>query len=300
MAGYLNQNGNSIGSLLRFIQEQKSQSPIIPQGAEVGSPLRNVVQEPLQGSEGIGTSKVVSLRPEGTLTEGGEAIKQGTPQSSRVGPISIGGGDVGSIAPPSVVAANEPGQGFTIPSATRTAGDVVNKTGAASGAKPSISTPTIGTTIKAAAPVLQANKTYSPTGQQIQNTKDIQDAEAARRNAENLLAIAATNARISALDQREQELMGNSPQNIQKVGEAFRQQSGQTGKPASQITPMPTPTPTQKKTYTRYEAPFTSISKAVAPTVQKVQQAVQTAAPKIGTILGGGALAGLKKLFGWK
>lgn len=81
MAGYLNQNGNSIGSLLRFIQEQKSQSPIIPPSTEASSPIRGIVQEPLKSPEDTGTSKVVSLRPEGALGNAqGETVGQGIAQ----------------------------------------------------------------------------------------------------------------------------------------------------------------------------------------------------------------------------
>lgn len=200
MASYLNQNGNSIGSLLRFIQEQKSTSPVQPQSSEVGSPIRDVVQQPLSGSEGQGTSKVVSLRPEGTLTPTGQPIEQGTPQSSRIGPISIGGpGDVTPNA--NIVAANEPGPGLGIPSATRTVGDVVNKTG--------LATPKIGTSIKAAP---------STPGESVINYNFARDKANADKTFEDIKAgIAAsersvpeTQAKLADLESRFASSMDNS------------------------------------------------------------------------------------------
>lgn len=286
MPSYLNSNGNSIGSLLRFIQEQKSQSPIVPQGAEVGSPLRDVVQEPLKGSEGQGTSKVVSLRPEGTLTEGGEAIKQGTPQSSRIGPISIGGGDVGSIAPPSVVAANEPGTGFTIPSATRTAGDVMNRTGAASGAvsRP-ITPPSIGTVLGIKAPVTQSNKVYSSTG------KDLTPAQ-------EVLAITEQNQRFAdeftntPTEKLQEKYFGApTPTPTPAPGRSIASQYGGGANEASAnklretLGVRTTYEQPKKSTPAVFQAPIKTIApavqKAAAPITQKVQQAAQKIAPVI-------------------
>jgi len=62
--------GNSIGSLLRFIQEQKSQSPMVPPSTETGSPIRAMTQQPLLASESVGTSHVASIKPESVLAPG--------------------------------------------------------------------------------------------------------------------------------------------------------------------------------------------------------------------------------------
>lgn len=124
--GYLNQSGNSIGSLLRFIQEQKSQSPIVPPSTESGSPIRGVVQEPLNAPESVGTSRQISIRPEGAISSSqGESIQQGVGPvgESRIAGLQIGGPKEG-IAP---VAINEPGPGMSVPSASKSVGDVMNK-----------------------------------------------------------------------------------------------------------------------------------------------------------------------------
>lgn len=221
MPGYLNQAGNSIGSLLRFIQEQKSQSPIVPPKSESGSPIRNVVQQPLSGEEGKGTSKVVSIRPEGTLTPSGQPIEQGTPQSSRIGPISIGGADIGPVgkvgpegeAPVSVVAANEPGKGFSIPSATRTTGDVLNKTGAASGQPPGL-----GTNIKAAVPQTTRGQSvidYSFTRNKQQ--ADVTDQAVKDAIARNERSTAETLANSSELENQYNQFMGGINEDISSV-----------------------------------------------------------------------------------
>lgn len=357
MAGYLNQNGNSIGSLLRFIQEQKSQSPIIPQGAEVGSPLRNVVQEPLKGSEGIGTSKVVSLRPEGTLTEGGEAIKQGTPQSSRVGPISIGGEDVGPVAPPSVVAANEPGTGFSIPSATRTAGDVVNKTAAASG-EPKITTPSLGApSIKPLVPESQkGTPVIDYSLRKSIEKQDITDQATREAIARGERSTAETLARGDELT-KEYERVGQSLDDDISSVQRARAVIAYAENPTPEnyiayqraITP-PKPTPTPMPMQGEVASPSANLGgqvqgastgssgsggssgggggttsgviRSVAPKINYATQQSKNQystpvprqstpastpikstpapkAPSIGTVLGGGALQAIKKLFRW-
>lgn len=364
MAGYLNQNGNSIGSLLRFIQEQKSQSPIIPQGSEVGSPIRDVVQQPLKGSEGQGTSKVVSLRPEGTLTPSGNPIEQGTPQSSRVGPISIGGTDVGPVAPPTVVAANEPGQGFTIPSATRTAGDVLNRTGSAS-----VKTPSLGTTIKASTPTTKSGVATAITtkGQEVGNYNLLKDKAQADKTFDFIKGavqegersvpetIANQNETYDAMNSgpSTQEIdaqilargMKNintkgTPENLALLASVKKDLERIKNQPSPTPTPMPmqgeigqvqgastssgggssggssgggggttsgvmrsvaprvAPAPIQSKNQYSTPVPIRSVA---APAQSKPAPSKPAAkAPSIGTILGGGALQGLKKLFGWK
>lgn len=60
----------AIGSLLRQIQEQKSQSPIIPPGSEVSTAPREIVEQPNQTIESPGTERVISVRPEASQVVG--------------------------------------------------------------------------------------------------------------------------------------------------------------------------------------------------------------------------------------
>lgn len=355
MAGYLNQNGNSIGSLLRFIQEQKSQSPINPQSSEVGSPIRDVVQEPLSGSEGQGTSKVVSIRPEGTLTPSGQEAKDAMPQSSRVGPISIGGSDVGlPAAPASVVAANEPGPGFGIPSATKTVGDVMNKTAGAS----EIKSPSLGTNIKPATPTTKSGIAVKETqrGQEVGNYNFANDKANADKTYEDIKAgisagersTAETEARINELISRQDALQGeltaedqallNRPLSARALSEARAQRDRFLEARAVAPSPTPTPMPSvggsgqssrgssgggsgQSSSSAGQSRPTQSIAPKIMMSSAtnsnaanyRPSSATQSIAPKqtparpsapapskpsIGTILGGGALQAIKKLFG--
>ena len=142
--GYLNQNGNSIGSLLRFIQEQKSQSPIIPPSSEASSPIRGVVQEPLKSPEDTGTSKVVSLRPEGVTATGGESQP------------AIGQAEAtGSIIPSSSIISPDMGtRRMASPTQMTPSGPVVNQTVVpqSSPAKQTVVSPSIGTKISTNTP----------------------------------------------------------------------------------------------------------------------------------------------------
>lgn len=351
MAGYLNQNGNSIGSLLRFIQEQKSASPINPQSSEVGSPLRSVIQEPLSGSEGKGTSKVVSVRPEGTLTPSGQPIEQGTPQSSRIGPISIGGqGDV-TQTPTNVVAANEPGPGMGIPSATKTVGDVMNKTGSAS-------LPSIGTSIKPKGPTTLSGAPVAESvrGQEVVNYNYARDKANADKTAEDIKlgveagerSIPETQAKLDELIARQDALQGeltaedqallNRPLSDRALAEARSQRDRfLAARGAMNVTPTPTPSPMQggsgggsssggssNSSGGGQVKGATTVRQSIAPKIQmssatnsqaanyRPSSATQSIAPKqtqskpapaksspsIGTIIGGGALQAIKKLFG--
>lgn len=60
--------GGGIGALLRMIQEEKSQSPLMPPSADVGSPIRGVVQGPIKSPESPGSSRMVSIRPEAAIS----------------------------------------------------------------------------------------------------------------------------------------------------------------------------------------------------------------------------------------
>lgn len=65
---------NNIGELLRLIQEEKSSSlAAVPPSSEPSSPIRGMVQQPIQTPEAPGSSRVVSIRPEGVTQQGPEA-----------------------------------------------------------------------------------------------------------------------------------------------------------------------------------------------------------------------------------
>lgn len=365
MAGYLNQNGNSIGSLLRFIQEQKSVSPINPQSSEVGSPLRDIVQEPLKGSEGMGTNRVVSIRPEGTLTPSGQPIEQGAPQSSRIGPISIGGqGDV-TQTPTNVVAANEPGPGISIPSATKTVGDVVNKTGAAS----EIKLPSIGTSIKPQTPITKLGNVVreSKKGESVTNYGLVEGIRKADKTANEIKEAIARSERSAPetqanLEAEYQSAMANMDSGAedrainQKYEDLVRSQKTLDPKTLSMLradleaikanpsypTATPTPTPMQGSTInssgqnsgissrsssssnqssggqvkgvstiapkilmsssTNSQASNyrpSSTTQSIAPKQTQSKSTPAKSSPSIGTVIGGGALQAIKKIFGF-
>lgn len=96
---YQNITGAGIGNLLRMIKEEKTNSPIVPANAQPGSLQRGAVQKPVYGPESPGTERVVSLQPEDvTAPVSPQAQTETAP--SRVGPLAIGGEDVGAIVPP--------------------------------------------------------------------------------------------------------------------------------------------------------------------------------------------------------
>lgn len=78
---YQNQ-GNSIGTLLRLIQEEKAsnQANVMP-GADPSSPIRQTVTEPIRTPESPGSERVVSIRPESAIQQGPSGV---------VGPQAIG------------------------------------------------------------------------------------------------------------------------------------------------------------------------------------------------------------------
>lgn len=264
---YGNMNGSSIGSLLRFIQEQKSQSPIIPPSTEVGSPVRGVVQEPLKGPESIGTEKVMGLKPEGiagTTGESGQPITPGgiaqsamagdrAAQRTSFGWTGIGGEDVSSLTPSIVKAqpsTSAPGIGTVISQANQVfskSGENITpqKAQPVQQGQPSV----LGAT--GPTPVLtSARPYYGPT------TNEIQMGQTQK-------AIEETNRQIARAD--------NPPQTqkaVQDFGTWFRGTTGQKGTPASQTTPTPTPTPAPKQpTYTAPAKP--SIAQQIATVIQQ-------------------------------
>lgn len=80
--------GSNIGTLLRLIQEEQAVNPLnVKPSSDPNSPLRELVQGPLQSPEDPGSSRVVSVRPEGVTGESveGQVI---TPGGSPVLPSS--------------------------------------------------------------------------------------------------------------------------------------------------------------------------------------------------------------------
>lgn len=57
--------GGNIGTLLRLIQEEQANNmAAIPPSADVASPIRAAIQQPLKSPESVGTSRIVSGKPE--------------------------------------------------------------------------------------------------------------------------------------------------------------------------------------------------------------------------------------------
>lgn len=81
---YQSATGSNIGTLLRLIQEDQNKSlAATPPASEPGSPIRGVIQGPLQAPEAPNSNRVVSLKPEGALQQG--------PQQPGVAPVAPGG-----------------------------------------------------------------------------------------------------------------------------------------------------------------------------------------------------------------
>lgn len=101
MNAYQDISGN-IGTLLRLIKEDQSKNPAaISAASDPSSPVRQSVATPLTPVESPNSSLVVGLRPEGVVSPGTPATSTVTPgvTASRVGPVSLGGGEEFSGAP---------------------------------------------------------------------------------------------------------------------------------------------------------------------------------------------------------
>lgn len=80
--------GNSIGTLLRLIQEEKAQSQaIVNPGDDPSSPIRQTVTEPIRSPESPGSERVVSIRPESAIQSGPEGSVMGPVAPQAIGPI---------------------------------------------------------------------------------------------------------------------------------------------------------------------------------------------------------------------
>lgn len=90
---------SNIGTLLRLIQEDQSKNPaLLPPGSETGDPLRGVVQQPLVSPEAPGSSRVVSVRPEG-VTQQGPTGESPVIAPGSAGPAPATPGVIGPRAP---------------------------------------------------------------------------------------------------------------------------------------------------------------------------------------------------------
>lgn len=84
MPAYPSASSGNIGALLRAIQEDNQTSPLSqPPQTQVGSPIRNLVQGPLQQVEAPQSAHVVSVRPESA----GVSTTAPTQAPSAIGPI---------------------------------------------------------------------------------------------------------------------------------------------------------------------------------------------------------------------
>lgn len=159
MATYPNGGGSNIGALLRLIQEDQNQNIAASSPAsDPESPLREVIQQPIEAPESPGSERVVSIRPEGAVQSG--------PQAEAVSPVApvapggapSGGGVVAPIRPAPVVSSPSDGGGSPASSPVS----------APQSSSSSYSSPSIGTSIRpssavAGARTSQPNANYTKT-----------------------------------------------------------------------------------------------------------------------------------------
>ena len=94
------QSGSNIGTLLRLIQEDQNKSlPAINPANDPNSPIRGVIQGPLNAPESPGSSRVVSVRPEGAIQQGEQANPQVVGPVAPVAPVAQVAGPVAPQAP---------------------------------------------------------------------------------------------------------------------------------------------------------------------------------------------------------
>jgi hypothetical protein len=141
--------GGDIGALLRLIQEEKANSILAaPPATETGSPIREVVSDPIVSPESPGSTRVASLRPEGAVTST-DAVGQS--QGLGLGQV------VGPVAPvaPAPVAPSAPGNPSSPSSPSAPQASPI--------AQLARSLPNIGTAIKAAAAKAPTSQYNTPT-----------------------------------------------------------------------------------------------------------------------------------------
>lgn len=120
--------GSNIGTLLRLIQEDQNKSiPAINPANDPNSPMRGAIQGPINAPESPGSSRVVSVRPEGAIQQGEQV------QGQVIGPVA-------PVAPVAQVS------GPVAPQASQQR----PSSGGGGVSAPQISAPSIGTRITAA------------------------------------------------------------------------------------------------------------------------------------------------------
>jgi len=159
-----NQQSN-IGNLLRLIQEEKSTNPAIASpGNEVASPIRDVIQGPIQAPESPGSSRTISARPEGIAAPGSETPGQVVAPVAPV-PVAAQAGPVAPIAPVAPVSGLASSGSISAPAVSSPS---INRSVALS-AKPSVlsatisSLPKLSTAIKASAAVNKPRNIPAPS-----------------------------------------------------------------------------------------------------------------------------------------
>lgn len=145
--------GNSIGTLLRLIQEEKaSNQAIVNPGDDPSSPIRQTVTEPIRSPESPGSERVVSIRPESAIQQGPSGVVG--PQA--IGPMVQAPGAVVAPRVPTPVPTptmpqSQPSGSTSQPSRNSSPSSPIQSVAGASTSRPSL-----GTSIKS-----QPQKTYS-------------------------------------------------------------------------------------------------------------------------------------------
>lgn len=142
MAGYQQPTGSNIGNLLRAIQEEKNQSPLLNPTSDVNSPIRNLTQQPLQQVEAPDSSRVAVVRPE--LNTAAEPLS---------GRVTAPSGPTQTMAAPGQVVAPQRASYFSAradAAAQAAGGGNVGGGSSVSGGRSAVSSPGIGTRITSA------------------------------------------------------------------------------------------------------------------------------------------------------
>ena len=91
--------GSAIGSLLRTIAEQRSQTPINAAQADNQTAVREAMTGSVKGRESPGSSRMINIKPEGITASPTSAGSVISPRAA-IGQYAIGGANVGSVISP--------------------------------------------------------------------------------------------------------------------------------------------------------------------------------------------------------
>lgn len=92
--------GSAIGSLLRMITEQRSQTPISTAQAENQGAIRDSMTGAVKGPESPGSSRIVGIKPEGITASPTSSAGTVVAPRAAIGQYAIGGDDVGNVVAP--------------------------------------------------------------------------------------------------------------------------------------------------------------------------------------------------------